>query len=358
LPRAYRLDVRAVNRTSGVPAVPVELTGYDDSGLVEVFSLTYRTDENGDLVARGTASPGLELRGQFRLEAATPRGADLSLSDPNRTLDVDGPQPTVALRFDGPAGSALPVPGEGRPSDHLPSQPGIEDITGDGTLSSADVDIYRAQYDDPTRTIARYPEVFDQTGDDWVTEADLTRLADLADSGSFADVDPARSTVSPGGETTLTYTLTNPATGAQNLLLEFTSLPAGVSVASVDGDVSQTLLRSSPPGLVTTELAPGESATVSATVTAGPTAPAGERTVTATATVRDTTSTHTNTTTATLTVTDTDPLVERFGGSDGRIGNVDILGAVNAATTGREVGGEPVTNVDVLSLVNYVTSRS
>ncbi|MFD1635399.1 right-handed parallel beta-helix repeat-containing protein [Haloplanus ruber] len=47
-----------------------------------------------------------------------------------------------------------------------------------------------------------------------------------------------------------------------------------------------------------------------------------------------------------------DPLVARFGGEDGRVGNLDVLQAVNAANSGGTIGGEPVTNLDILQLVN------
>lgn len=67
-----------------------------------------------------------------------------------------------------------------------------------------------------------------------------------------------------------------------------------------------------------------------------------------------------NDATVTLTVdenntTEQDPLVARFGGSDNEIGNLDVLEAVNAANSGEPIGGEPVTNLDVLQLVNRVT---
>jgi hypothetical protein len=48
------------------------------------------------------------------------------------------------------------------------------------------------------------------------------------------------------------------------------------------------------------------------------------------------------------------PIVSRFGGEDGNLGNLDVLRAVNAANDGREIGGDPVTNLDVLRLVNRV----
>ncbi|WP_256407075.1 carboxypeptidase-like regulatory domain-containing protein (plasmid) [Haloplanus ruber] len=53
--------------------------------------------------------------------------------------------------------------------------------------------------------------------------------------------------------------------------------------------------------------------------------------------------------------TEQDPLVARFGGPDNEIGNLDVLEAVNAANNGEPIGGEPVTNLDILQLVNRVT---
>jgi hypothetical protein len=49
-----------------------------------------------------------------------------------------------------------------------------------------------------------------------------------------------------------------------------------------------------------------------------------------------------------------EPLVARFGGEDGQVGNLDVLQAVNAANSGGTIGGEPVSNLDVLQLVNRV----
>jgi hypothetical protein len=59
--------------------------------------------------------------------------------------------------------------------------------------------------------------------------------------------------------------------------------------------------------------------------------------------------------TETLTVTEQDQLTARFGGEDNEIGNLDVLEAVNAANNGSEIGGEPVSNLDILQLVNRLT---
>jgi hypothetical protein len=48
--------------------------------------------------------------------------------------------------------------------------------------------------------------------------------------------------------------------------------------------------------------------------------------------------------------------LQRFANENGEIGNLEVLNAVNAANAGNEIGGEPVDNLDVLQLVNYVTA--
>jgi PKD repeat protein len=170
--------------------------------------------------------------------------------------------------------------------------------------------------------------------------------------GVFLSVGGQSATAPPGGEATLTYTVSNPTPSAQNLLLEFPSPPANVSVASVEGDVSQNLLGSTPPGVITTQLSPGASATVRATVAVDDNASTGDRDLATRATISTADGTLRNTTTTTLSVSELDPLVARFGGGDDRIGNLDVLQAVNAANSGQEIGGEPVSNLDVLQLVN------
>jgi hypothetical protein len=160
-------------------------------------------------------------------------------------------------------------------------------------------------------------------------------------------VDRGSTSVTAGGETTLTYTVSNPTGSARSFRLEFPSLPATVSVESVSGNVSADHLDATPPGA---------SVTLRATVVVDASAAAGERELAARATGSSGASVLRNTTTTTLDVSAVDPLAARFGGPDNRVGNLDVLQAVNAANAGDEVGGEPVDNLDVLQLVDYVTA--
>lgn len=63
---------------------------------------------------------------------------------------------------------------------------------------------------------------------------------------------------------------------------------------------------------------------------------------------------------ASITVQQTDvpQNLQRFAGEDGEISNLEVLNAVNAANSGGTVGGEPVGNLDILELVNYVNQQS
>jgi hypothetical protein len=104
-------------------------------------------------------------------------------------------------------------------------------------------------------------------------------------------------------------------------------------------------------------VAAGESVTVQITLAIADDASAADRDLTAEATVTAGSEVvATETTTTTLSITEQDPIVARFGGNDGEIGNLDVLRAVNAANSGREIGGEPVSNLDVLQLVNRATN--
>jgi hypothetical protein len=163
----------------------------------------------------------------------------------------------------------------------------------------------------------------------------------------------------PGDNVTAEYTVTNPTDGPTSVLVEYPNFPSNLTLESVTGDVSQNLLGSSPSGVVTTQLAPGDSATVTATFGVAADAPTGTSvTVTAEATVSADGTVRTNTTTTAVAVTERDPLVARFGGGDSRIDNLDILTAVNAANSGGTVGGQSVSNLDVLSLVNRANAQS
>ena len=69
----------------------------------------------------------------------------------------------------------------------------------------------------------------------------------------------------PGGTTTVSYTVDNTGSTAANALIEFPSLPSELSIASTSGDVSNELLGSTPPGVITTSVSAGGSATVDVT---------------------------------------------------------------------------------------------
>lgn len=68
----------------------------------------------------------------------------------------------------------------------------------------------------------------------------------------------------PGETVTASYTVDNNGTASANALIEFTKLSSNISINSFSGDVSNSLLGSSPPGVITTSIAPGSSATISA----------------------------------------------------------------------------------------------
>jgi hypothetical protein len=156
----------------------------------------------------------------------------------------------------------------------------------------------------------------------------------------------------------ITYTITNPTDSSTSVLVEYPNLPANLTLQSVNGDIAQELLGSTPPGAITINIAADGNATLTATVRVAADAPAGETLpVTAEATVSASGSPQTNTTTTTVEVIAEDPLVTRFGGGDGQIDNLDILSAVNAANSGSSIGGDPVSNLDVLQLVNRANAQ-
>ena len=164
---------------------------------------------------------------------------------------------------------------------------------------------------------------------------------------------PAQRTVAPGEAVTISYTVENPTSAASSILVEFPNLPANVTLRSVGTtNVAQDLSASTPPGLISTSVAPSESVTVTPTFAVSSDAPTGDRSVTVEATLSGDGTTRAATNTTTLSVQQQDPLVARFGGDDGEIGNFDVLQAVNAANSGETIGGERVTNLDVLRLVN------
>ncbi|MFD1634620.1 S8 family serine peptidase [Haloplanus ruber] len=161
--------------------------------------------------------------------------------------------------------------------------------------------------------------------------------------------------VAPGETVTLSYSLRNSAGGSTSILVEYPGLPDNISLREVDGDVAQNLSGSTPPGLITTAIPAESNTTVTARFGVSEDAATGSYPINAKATI-DTQDRTTNVTTTTnVSVTEQDSLVARFGGSDGELGNLDVLRAVNAANNDQEIGGQPVTNLDVLQLVNRVT---
>jgi hypothetical protein len=247
----------------------------------------------------------------------------------------------------------------------------MELVNGDGTsIAYADMNsdpadevvTYTLTYDsDMDQTV--YLRVYGGFDTEVVTPYDLsvsgfTPPTDgMNDSGTTdatpsISVDQAETNVALSGETTLTYTVGNPLDEPTNILLEFPAFPTDLSLQSAEDDISETLFGSSPPGVITSQVPAGSSATVEVTVGTADSATAGENTVIAEATVSTSDSEFTNETTTTLTITEQDPLVVRFGGDDNEIGNLDVLQAVNAANSGRMIGGEPVSNLDILRVVN------
>ncbi|MFD1635419.1 hypothetical protein ACOZ4L_16705 (plasmid) [Haloplanus ruber] len=218
----------------------------------------------------------------------------------------------------------------------------------DVQLASGDYE-YQARLSSDGQTVTSFTNgTLTVTGNDTSDGND----GNQSETAEFLSASQSEATLAPGEEITLSYRVQNPLEKPTSMLIEFPNLPANVSIQSVDGDVAQELLGSTPPGVVTSELAADGSATVDLTLTVPENATTGQKTVTTDATASSNQGTLTNTTTTTLTVTEQDPLVNRFGGSDNEIGNLDILRAVNAANTNQEVGGEPVSNLDVLELIN------
>jgi hypothetical protein len=197
---------------------------------------------------------------------------------------------------------------------------------------------------------------------DSFTTGTLTVQAGNGSSGSGDTIiSSSRSSLQAAPDDTIdiTYTITNPANSDTTVLVEFPNLPANLSLQSVSGDVGQNLTGSTPPGLITSQLLAGSSTTVTATIAVANGTPTGQAlTVTAEGTIQAGGTTRTNTTTTDLNITTQDPIVTRFGGEDGEVDNLDLLSAVNAANRGEQVGGEPVTNLDILQLVNRVNQQS
>lgn len=162
-------------------------------------------------------------------------------------------------------------------------------------------------------------------------------------------------TITPGNSETVELQINNTATVESSILFEFTNLPENVTVAGVSGNISQDLLASSPPGVITTAVSPGDATRTEVQLRLSENA-TGTENVTVQATIEDGSSDGTTVSgSTTIQITAGTSLEKRFGGNDGKVDNVDVLQATNAANRGEEVGGEPVTNLDVLQLVNRLT---
>jgi serine protease len=155
-----------------------------------------------------------------------------------------------------------------------------------------------------------------------------------------------------GTSVTITYTLRNGDSQPKSIRIEYPDLPNNVSLRAVEGDVAENLTEATPPGLITNTVVEGENATVEVTFTLSDDAAATIYPVTAKATIQTTDGTASTSTTTNISVSEQATLSTRFGGNDGEIGNLDVLRAVNAANSGREIGGIPVTNLDILRLIN------
>lgn len=157
-----------------------------------------------------------------------------------------------------------------------------------------------------------------------------------------------------GSSLSIAYTTVNeiPSSGTVGVLLEAptSTRPQNISVESVEGDVSQNLTQSTPPGAITSPIAYKDSAKITITYNIPENVPLNTTFnigVTATTSSGGNYKDTTNTTVKVI----KDPLVDRFGGSDSSIGNLDVLRAVNAANKGTKIGGDTVGNLDVLQLV-------
>jgi PKD repeat protein len=260
--------------------------------------------------------------------------------------------------------------------DASPSSPSVGDqITFDATNSSAStglISTYEWDFDgdgtidattqNPTITHTyskpgQYDVELTVVGDEKHSATTYTINITRQDSSTepIITVTDDQAETSPGTVVRISYTVTNPTTEPTNLLVEYPALPANTSLRGVTGDVSQNLSRATPPGFITGTVSAGETTTVTAIVGISNDAAAGTYPVTAKTTIQtDDDEVSSTATTANVSVNKQDYIVARFSGSDETVGNLDVLRAVNAANTGRSIGGEPVTNLDVLRLVNHV----
>jgi len=167
---------------------------------------------------------------------------------------------------------------------------------------------------------------------------------------------PNVSSVAQGGAFEIQYTLRNTGDEASVGLVAFPpdQRPDGITVVNVSGDVSRRVLGASPPGIITDNIPPGESVTVTAVYAVAATAESGDRRVVVNATVSadgtpvteqvgstvsvtggDGTQTATATVTdPTATVDNTEPTADQATESTVESGEVTTAGQSPRSTTG------------------------
>lgn len=190
-----------------------------------------------------------------------------------------------------------------------------------------------------------------------LTDSTTTKVTTPTPSLNITTV--SSKSVQNGSSFSLTYTVGNeiPSSSTVTALVEApdSDRPQTISVGSISGDVSQNLVNSNPPGAITSSIAYNESAQITVTYDIVENVPVGTTTSIG-VTANTSTGNYNDTASTSITVTK-DPLANRFGGSDGEVGNLDILSAVQAANKGSQIGGKPVGNLDVLQLVQRANSQ-
>jgi len=260
------------------------------------------------------------------------------------------------------------------PAAQLPSAISIKDVDGDvenSLLGSSPPGIITDQL--APGNLTTITATYAVADDAQPTTAPLTVSAAIANNGQSATntttttveiventsatvtVDsPTSETVSQGGTLDIQYTITNVGQAGSSALIEFPTdqRPRGVSVTDVSGDIRNQILGSTPPGVVTTNVAPDDAVTVTVTYQVDENAQLGTAPLTVNATLSKDGVPTTAQATTSLTITEADPIVARFGGEDNELDGFDLVRAVNAVNQNEEIGGEPVTGFDIVKLVN------
>jgi hypothetical protein len=156
---------------------------------------------------------------------------------------------------------------------------------------------------------------------------------------------------SPDGQARVQYTLTN-VSEQSSVVLEFTNVPQELSV-NTDASEAGGMFGADNKQIVFSDPSDELTPTIAFDIAADASA---EATFSITGSLLNETGEATDTVETTVGGAEQDPLVARFGGDDDEIGNFDVLKAVNAENSGGEIGGKPVSNLDILQLVNRLTS--